>query len=308
MKAALDEPAIEAVGLRKVYGKKVAVEDFSLTVGRGEVFGFLGPNGAGKTTALKMLLGLVPPTGGTAHLLGRPLGDDAIRAYIGFLPEHFRFHEWMRAEQFLDFHGRLYGISPQERERRIPQALEMVGLAGSSQQRLRTFSKGMLQRIGIAQALLHDPILVFLDEPTSGLDPLGRGHVRDIILRLKAQGTTVFLNSHLLSEAERVCDRVAIINQGRIVRQGALAQLLSSDLEIELRVGNPSPQLLEEIRSISLALQVDGSLITARLDGEDRIPLLAETVVRRGGQLLALTPRRSSLEDYFVQIVESGDR
>jgi len=300
------QPAVEAQGLRKVYNRKAAVEDLSLTVGRGEVFGFLGPNGAGKTTSLKMLLGLVVPTSGTGRLLGKPLGEPEARRQVGFLPEHFRFHEWLKAAEFLHFHGRLYGMEEGRRDKKVREALAIVGLSDCAGQRLSTFSKGMLQRIGIAQALLNDPELVFLDEPTSGLDPLGRRQVRDIILAVRERGVTVFLNSHLLSEAERVCDRVAIINKGSVVRQGALSELLSGDLEVDLRLANLTPELLEALGRLSSQVKTDGSVVTVRVAREETIPLLAEAAVQGGGRLLALTPRRSSLEDYFVQVIEGS--
>src|SRR3990172_7930595 len=302
MKLEARQPAVEAQGLRKVYNRKAAVEDLSLTVGRGEVFGFLGPNGAGKTTSLKMLLGLVVPTSGTGRLLGKPLGEPEARRQVGFLPEHFRFHEWLKAAEFLHFHGRLYGMEEGRRDKKVREALAIVGLSDCAGQRLSTFSKGMLQRIGIAQALLNDPELVFLDEPTSGLDPLGRRQVRDIILAVRERGVTVFLNSHLLSEAERVCDRVAIINKGSVVRQGALSELLSGDLEVDLRLANLTPELLEALGRLSSQVKIDGSVVTVRVAREETIPLLAEAAVQGGGRLLALTPRRSSLEDYFVQV------
>lgn len=306
MKSEARQPAIEAQGLRKVYNRKAAVEDLSLTVSRGEVFGFLGPNGAGKTTSLKMLLGLVVPTSGTGRLLGKPLGEPEARRQVGFLPEHFRFHEWLKAAEFLHFHGRLYGMEDGRRDKKVREALAIVGLSDCAGQRLSTFSKGMLQRIGIAQALLNDPELVFLDEPTSGLDPLGRRQVRDIILAVRERGVTVFLNSHLLSEAERVCDRVAIINKGSVVRQGALSELLSGDLEVDLRLANLTPELLEALGRLSSQVKADGSVVTVRVAREETIPLLAEAAVQGGGRLLALTPRRSSLEDYFVQVIEGS--
>ena len=196
----MSEAAIATRGLRKEFGEKVAVADLTLQVEQGEVFGFLGPNGAGKTTSIKMLLGLTAPTAGEGYLLGQPLGDHRTRARIGFLPEHFRFHEWLTAAEFLDLHGRLYGMERSRRQEVIPDLLELVGLADRAGTRLSAFSKGMLQRIGLAQALLNDPALVFLDEPTSGLDPLGRRLVRNIINHLREEGTAVFLNSHLLGE------------------------------------------------------------------------------------------------------------
>ena len=217
--------AIETNGLRKEFDENVAVRGLTLQVQQGEVFGFLGPNGAGKTTSIKMLLGLVAPTSGGATLLGAPLGDRAARAKMGFLPEHFRFHDWLSADEFLNLHGQLYGMSAARLKPRIDELLELVGLTPFRSKQLKTFSKGMLQRIGLAQALLNDPALVFLDEPTSGLDPVGRRLVRDMIADLKKRGTTIFLNSHLLTEVEQVCDRVAVIHRGRIVASGTLEEV-----------------------------------------------------------------------------------
>jgi len=196
----MPDVAIKTEELRKVFGSRAAVKGLTLQVEQGEVFGFLGPNGAGKTTSIKMLLGLVKPTSGTAWLLGAPIGDRRTRARIGFLPEHFRFQNWLTACEFLTLHGELLGMDARELKTRLEELLERVGLSEFHDKQLRTFSKGMLQRIGLAQALLNRPALVFLDEPTSGLDPVGRRLVRDIIHELRAEGTCIFLNSHLLSE------------------------------------------------------------------------------------------------------------
>ena len=201
-------PAIKTEELRKVFGDQAAVKGLTLQVEQGEVFGFLGPNGAGKTTSMKMLLGLVAPTSGTASLLGSPIGDIATRARVGFLPEHFRFQDWLTAREFLLLHGQLLGMESRDLQTRREELLERVGLAPFGNKLLRTYSKGMLQRVGLAQALLNRPALVFLDEPTSGLDPVGRRLVRDIIRELKEHDTCVFLNTHLLSEIEVTCDRV----------------------------------------------------------------------------------------------------
>jgi len=241
MNPEIDEPALETRELRKEYGPKVAVEGLTLRVARGEVFGFLGPNGAGKTTSVKMLMGLVRPTAGSARILGRPLGDLQARAQIGFLPEQFRFHEWMQAGEFLDCHGQLYGMRVAERRRRIPEVLELVGLEGEGRNRLKTFSKGMLQRIGLAQAVMNNPALVFLDEPTSALDPVGRREVREVIGRFRSQGMTVFLNSHILSEVEQVCDRCAIIDHGRVVRLGTMRELLAEELTVDITLDTIAP-------------------------------------------------------------------
>ncbi|MCL5109378.1 MAG: ABC transporter ATP-binding protein [Chloroflexi bacterium] len=301
-------PAVETVGLRKVFGSKVAVDSLTLTVERGEVFGFLGPNGAGKTTAIKMLMGLVQPTAGQARILGRPVTDLSMRRHIGFLPEHFRFHDWLQATEFLDWHGELYGMSPAERRKRIPEVLAAVGLADVPHQRLHTFSKGMLQRIGLAQALLNHPAVVFLDEPTSALDPLGRRDVRDLIKQVKAEGVTVFLNSHLLSEIEMVCDRVAIIDHGRVVSQGRLNDLLASQLEVDLRVEGLSAEGLAALQALSASLSVTGDRLQAAVRQEEDIPRLVEAVVSSGAHLYELTPRRRSLEDLFVRVIEEAER
>ncbi|MDP9350221.1 MAG: ABC transporter ATP-binding protein [Chloroflexota bacterium] len=331
-------PAIYVEHLRKEYRDKVAVEDLSLQVERGEVFGFLGPNGAGKTTTIKMLNGLVRPTSGRLSVLGRPLGDMEARRRIGFLPEQFRFHEWLRAEEFLDFHGSLYGLSRSERRQRIPEALTLVGLEGRARSRLRTFSKGMLQRIGIAQAVIADPLLVFLDEPTSALDPLGRRDVRDIIRRLQGQGVTVFLNSHLLSEVEAVCDRVAIIKDGRVAAMGPKQELLGGEHAVEVRLSRPPEELLQTLRAsysvLSIRSESQGAVASA--DGQARstslsptateagpggqvrvsvalseedVPDLVSRLTGAGVRIYEVAIRQRSLEDLFVDIVQvGGDR
>lgn len=308
-------PAIETHGLRKVYGGsggRAAVHDLTLTVERGEVFGFLGPNGAGKTTSVKMLLGLVRPTAGTAMLLGRPLGDVATRRRIGFLPEHFRFHEWMTATEFLDFHGTLAGLPAAVRRQRIPVVLEAVGLAERARDRLRTFSRGMLQRAGLAQAILHQPELVFLDEPTSALDPLGRRDVRQLIHRLKAEGIAVFLNSHLLSELEMVCDRVAIIDRGRVVEQGQLGDLLREGWELEVSAEPLTTGLLAawEALGARIATYPDGendrTAVTLTVPDRTLVPQIAAAAVTAGAALYELRVKHRSLEDLFVASVEAG--
>ncbi|MDI3341434.1 MAG: ABC transporter ATP-binding protein, partial [Sphaerobacter sp.] len=303
-------PAIETVGLRKVYGSRVAVEDLTLRVEAGEVFGFLGPNGAGKTTAIKMLMGLVRPTAGTARILGRPVGDRVARAQIGFLPEMFRFHDWLTGEELLDFHGQLYGMDRARRQRRIPEVLALVGLRDAGGRQIRTYSKGMQQRIGLAQALLNEPRLVFLDEPTSALDPLGRRDVRALIARLRAEGVTVFLNSHLLSEVESVSDRVAIINHGRVAAIGPMADLLRRDLTVELRLGALDPALLAELGRLVHVEHVDGldrPTVVARVPDEETIARAVDLLVQRGVPVYGVTPERRTLEQVFLAVVEEGD-
>lgn len=295
--------AIETDGLRKVFGDNEAVKGLTLQVEQGEVFGFLGPNGAGKTTAVKMLLGLVAPTAGRAALLGVPLGDRRVRARTGFLPEHFRFHEWLTAEEFLTVHGQLYGMPGARLRARIQELLELVNLTPFRRKQLRTFSKGMLQRIGLAQALLNDPALVFLDEPTSGLDPVGRRLVRDIIRGLRERGATVFLNSHLLSEIEITCDRVAFIKHGEVLRVSALKALADGETSVTLRAGGLTPEIVAGLAQWGTAIRADGEQVTLAVHDEAALPALARYLVERGAALYALTPQRQSLEELFIQIV-----
>jgi ABC-2 type transport system ATP-binding protein len=298
-----DVCAIETEGLRKVFGDNEAVKGLTLQVEQGEVFGFLGPNGAGKTTAIKMLLGLVAPTAGRASLLGVPMGDRSVRARTGFLPEHFRFHEWLSAEEFLTVHGQLYGMPAPRLRARIPELLDLVNLTPFRRKQLRTFSKGMLQRIGLAQALLNDHALVFLDEPTSGLDPVGRRLVRDIIRGLRERGATVFLNSHLLSEIEVTCDRVAFIKHGEVLRVSALKALADGETSVTLRAGGLTPEIVAGLAQWGTAIRADGEQVTLAVHDETALPAIARYLVERGSALYALTPQHQSLEDLFIQIV-----
>jgi ABC-2 type transport system ATP-binding protein len=299
--------AIETNGLRKQFGEKVAVEDLSLTVPRGEVFGFLGPNGAGKTTSLKMLLGLVEATAGSATVLGAPLGDRGTRARMGFLPEHFRFQDWLTGRELLRFHGRLYGLGGAALEARADELLTRVDLLDAAHRAVKTYSKGMMQRIGLAQALLARPELVFLDEPTSGLDPLGRLLVRDIIHELKADGTTVFLNSHLLGEVEATCDRVVFVKAGRAVHE----LLLSGDvagLDVDLRTGpldDGARAALAELGAVQPGL--DGC-VRMRVAALDVLPEIARRLVGRGVALYEMKAARKSLEAWFLEVMGEEQR
>ena len=299
--------AIETIHLRKTYGTKVAVEDLTLQVPPGEVFGFLGPNGAGKSTTVKMLLGLVAPTGGAVTLFGRPPGEPAARLRIGFLPEHFRFHEWLKADEFLHFHGQLYGLSRSELKQKIPELLTLVGLKDEVQTRLGTFSKGMLQRIGLAQAMLNDPALIFLDEPTSGLDPIGLRQVRDIIRHLKETGITVFLNSHLLSEVEVVCDRVAFINRGRVIRTSLMHDLLRQTMEVNIRVDRLKPELVTALQSLGEQVIQNGTHLSMLIEDQEVLPKIAETVQQQGLRLYELWPKKQSLEEIFVRTITGNE-
>lgn len=295
--------AIETHHLRKQFDEKVAVEDLTLQVERGEVFGFLGPNGAGKTTFVKMLLGLIRPTAGDALVLGLSPNDPRSRTRVGFLPEHFRFHEWLTGLEFLELHGNLYGLDEKHARRRIASLLDLVGITPHAGKKLRTYSKGMLQRIGLAQALLNQPELVFLDEPTSGLDPVGRRMVRDIIRDLRQNGTTVFLNSHLLSEVEITCDRVAFIKNGEILRVSALQTLVEGELTVQVRAQPLTPQIASGLARWAQNVRIDGVHLSMTISSEADLPAINRYLVESGLDVYALQPIKISLEDLFIQIV-----
>ncbi len=296
-------PAIETNELRKEFGDNAAVKCLTLQIQQGEVFGFLGPNGAGKTTSIKMLVGLIKPTSGAASLLGAPLGDRSTRARIGFLPEHFRFQDWLTAREFLTLHGQLFGMRQPKLNARIDELLERVGLDAFRDRHLSTFSKGMLQRIGLAQALLNQPALVFLDEPTSGLDPVGRILVRDIIHELRAQGTCVFLNSHLLSEIEVTCDRVAFISHGEVIRLLELASLNTGQINAVLRVKGVNPESLPGLSTWAQEVRLEGDSLTMVIQNEDALPEINRYLVEHGAAVYEISPKHISLEELFIETV-----
>jgi ABC-2 type transport system ATP-binding protein len=298
--------AIEILGLTKTYQvgfwrkrPKVALRPLHLQVEEGEIFGFLGPNGAGKTTTLKLLMGLVYPTAGSARILGSEINDPRMKAQIGFLPEQPYFYDYLTAAELLDYYAQLSGIAAMDRKRRVSEVLARVGLPDVGGMQLRKFSKGMLQRVGIAQAILHNPRLLFFDEPMSGLDPIGRREVRDLMEELKHAGKTVFFSTHILSDAEALCDRVAIIHQGELRGVGAVADL-TSGVEGKVEVvwqGNSVPA---SVKSLSSDCRVTGDTVRAVLldAGQDA---LIDALRRERLHIISVTPIRASLEDYFVQ-------
>jgi ABC-2 type transport system ATP-binding protein len=295
------DPAIVTSGLTKTYGSVTALAGLSMSVPRGEVFGFLGPNGAGKTTAVKLLLGLARATSGTAEVLGAPAGDTVARRRIGYLPELFRYQSWLSAYEVLVLHCEL-GHVPRSRVRaEVERALVTVGLAERAHDRVGTFSKGMQQRLGLGVALLGSPEVVFLDEPTSALDPVGRKDVRDIIRNLRDLGATVFLNSHLLTEVEQVCDRVAVVHRGTVIASGPLDGLLS-DPGVRVKVDGldaAGRALLERHGAVHEDgdwISVDGVLLEA-------VPDLVAEIVALGGRVYAVEPRHHSLEDRFMELL-----
>jgi ABC-2 type transport system ATP-binding protein len=267
------------------------------------VFGFLGPNGAGKTTAMKVMLGLVRPSGGQAMVFGRPPAEPAARRRVGYLPEHFRFQEWATGAELLEFHGRLAGLGAAERAARIPELLARVGLEGRGGERVRRYSKGMTQRLGLALAILHRPDLVLLDEPTSALDPMGRREVRELVRELAAAGVTVFLNSHLLTEVEAVCDRVAIVSQGRVVASGPLDDLAGAVTQLRVLADRVDRALLALLERHGQVARVEGTAVTLDVDTLDLAPDLARELVTAGYRLYGLVPVQRSLEDIFVDLV-----
>lgn len=289
--------------MRKVFGGKVAVRGLTVDVPRGEVFGFLGPNGAGKSTSIKMLLGLVAPTDGQAAVLGAPAGNVEARRKIGFLPEHFRFYDWLTSAELLRLHGRLYGMSPARLRDRVPSLLDVVGLTPHRDKRLAEFSKGMLQRIGLAQALLNEPDLIFLDEPTSGLDPIGRRLVRDIIRTERGRGATVFLNSHLLSEVEITCDRVAFIKHGEVLETRELKGLLEGETRVSLRARKLRPEAVKGLERWASGVRTEGERLAFGVSSSDVLPEVVRYLVAQGADVYEVTPQRLSLEELFLQIV-----
>ena len=298
--------AIEILGLEKTYAagfwrkqKKVALKPLNLTVNEGEILGFLGPNGAGKTTTLKLLMGLVFPTGGSAKILGREIGHPAVKSQIGFLPEQPYFYDYLTAKELLEYFAQLSGVDARNRTRKVEEVLHRVGLEGSAGTQLRKFSKGMLQRVGIAQAILHEPKILFFDEPMSGLDPLGRRDVRNLMEQLKGEGRTVFFSTHILPDAESLCDRVAIIHQGELRGVGALNDLTAN---VEGKVefiwrGNIVPASLKSMVS-NLHVSSDSVRAVVSESAEDTV---IDTLRRENLHIISITPLRISLEEYYLQ-------
>ena len=281
----------------------MAVRNLSLSVRAGEIFGFLGPNGAGKSTAIKMLLGLVKPSGGRAVVLGASSNDVSVRRKIGFLPEDFRFYEWLSAAELLNLHGRLCGMEAARLRERVPALLDMVGLTPHRDKHLREFSKGMLQRIGLAQALIHAPELIFLDEPTSGLDPMGRRLVRDVIRAQRERGATVFLNSHLLSEVEVTCDQVAFIKDGEVVATRDLRTHPDDEVRVVVRARKLSQEAIAGLTKWTTSSRLDDERLSFVTRSPSDLPDILRHLIAAGADVYEFTPERLSLEDMFMTIM-----
>jgi ABC-2 type transport system ATP-binding protein len=302
----LSMPAIEILGLEKTYAvgfwrrrPKCALRPLHLSVEEGEIFGFLGPNGAGKTTTLKLLMGLVFPSGGSARVLGMGLNDPRMKAQIGFLPEQPYFYDYLTAKELLEYYAQLSGVPAQGRRRKVIEVLSRVGLPDAAETQLRKFSKGMLQRVGIAQAILHDPKVLFLDEPMSGLDPIGRREVRDLMEELKRLGKTVFFSTHILSDAESLCDRVAIIHQGELRGMGAVADLTSS-VEGMVEIIWHGSLVPASVKSLTAEYHLIGDTVRAAVREANQDAAI-DGLRREGIRIISLTPVRTSLEEYFVR-------
>jgi ABC-2 type transport system ATP-binding protein len=291
-------------GLRK----KRVLHGISFSVSEGEIFGFVGPNGAGKTTTLKVLMGLIRATSGEASILGHAVHETAFRRQIGFLPENPYFYTFLTGRETLHFYAKLSGVARSRRSERVDSLLDWVGLSEAADSRLQTYSKGMLQRLGIAQALVHDPIVVFLDEPMSGLDPIGRVEIRDLILRLRAEGKTVFMNTHILHDVEMVCDHVAIIVDGRIRYEGGVEDFVAGageQVDVVLASLPPDAALaLEE--GFSARLRGMGDRVEARVAEKDVNDVLG-LALAAGGEVISVSPHRISLESFFLSTVEGAD-
>jgi ABC-2 type transport system ATP-binding protein len=299
---------IEVEGLVKTFRigftlrKVEALRGVSFTVNEGEIFGFLGPNGAGKTTTIKTIVGLLRPTQGTCTLLGKPAGTISARSDIGYLPESPYFYDNLLPEEFMDLCGRLRGLGRAQRRTRTDELLDKVGLGGARDRQLRKFSKGMLQRIGLAQSLIGDPKLLILDEPMTGLDPVGRKEVRDLIVELRSQGKTIFFSSHILSDVETICDRVVIVNKGRVTAHGALSELLSPAVRlVDLELEAAEADLPESITAAGVEVRAEGDVVHVTAKGEREADEVLRRALDAGIRVRAVTPRKETLENLFMR-------
>lgn len=299
---------IETENLTKYYGDKIGCRDITISVGEGEIFGFLGPNGAGKSTFIKMLVGLLFPTSGRALVLGKPVGDVEARKKIGYLPENFKYQDWMTGKDLLSFHASLYKLDKKNAASKMEEVLEIVKLKGHERYRVGTYSKGMQQRIGLACALLSDPDLLFLDEPTSALDPVGRKEVREIMNMLRSSGKTVLLNSHLLSEVEAVCGTAAIIKKGSVIKYGKMEDILESKLILEIQGSDLNSEILNKLRGFDSSLTYSMSRVSMEIKDRADIHHIASIIINGGGKLFELSPKRVSLENVFLNLIEGGDQ
>jgi ABC-2 type transport system ATP-binding protein len=314
MTNASEDVVLDVRSLRKTFRigffrtKVLAVEDSTFDVRRGEIFGLVGPNGAGKTTTIKMLMGLIHPDGGSASILGEDIGSTRARRRVGFLPEHPTFYDSLKPGELMDYYADLYGLSRLEKRQRIPALLERVGLSAAVDKPVRKFSKGMLQRLGLAQALLPDSEIVLLDEPQSGLDPMGRKDVRDLIIELGEKGRTVIFSSHILPDVERVCDRIAIIVKGRVTRRGRMSELIGSrGIEIDVTVEPGDADLSTAPAQAGAPTRLPGGQVRYLFEGEDVARALLSWCLEHHVTVASLERHRPQLEDIFLEEVRARD-
>jgi len=307
------DAVIKTEGLEKFFktglsGKQImALKGINLNIYRGEIFGFLGPNGAGKTTTIKILMGLIFPTRGKAWILGKELGDIETKKRLGFLPEHPYFYEYLKGWEFLEFYGQLFELKGKVLKERIEYLLDLVGLSHAAYLPLRKYSKGMLQRIGIAQALINDPELIILDEPMSGLDPVGRKEIRDLILELNRTGKTIFFSSHIIPDVEMICNRVGILLKGELVSTGKLDEIIEGGIRyIDIIAQDVEMEILEHIRSMGFQVMESGSRISIRLQDEKYIDSILNLIISHRGHIISVMPHRESLEEHFIRRI--GER
>jgi len=295
---------VEAHNLTKRYGDNLACNNICLSLEEGQVFGLLGPNGAGKSTLVKMLLGLVYPTAGEAYIKGKSIYDLETKRNTGYLPELFRLYEWLTAWEFLRFSARVYEIPAREEMHAITEVLEVVGLQGREKEQVKNYSKGMQQRLALAAAIIHKPAILFLDEPTSALDPLGRIEVRDIIERLRNQGTTIFLNSHLLSEVEMTCTHLGFINNGKILDQGPMNDFLSSQHELLIEVTDINDNIYSYLVNKNILLGYDKNCLLLQVNSRDEVPQLVRELVMQGVDILKVDVRSKGLEEIYINMLD----
>lgn len=301
--------ALQATSITKVYDKSkkqsvTALSDFSLTVDQGEIFGLLGPNGAGKTTFIKVLLSIVFPTSGNAQMLGTDISQTEVKSRIGYLPENHKYPPYLTAEQVLRYFGKLSGTGGAELETRIDDMLRLVNMEKWRKVKIKKYSKGMMQRIGLAQALINKPDLIFLDEPTDGVDPLGRKQIRDLLVRLQESGKTIFLNSHLLSEVELICNRVAILNKGKLLRLGTVDELTRQDQVFEIGFSGELPESLAvQWDATRAGVSIAGNTITAQVPGLEEVNAIIDSMRASGVLIERVSAKRSSLEDMFIEVI-----
>ncbi|NIR47703.1 ABC transporter ATP-binding protein [candidate division KSB1 bacterium] len=297
--------AVETFQLTKIFGRRkiTALSDLSISVEKGRIYGVLGPNGAGKTTLIKILLGILFPTSGSANILGQPINKVRIKKKIGYLPENHRYPDFLKGGEILDYFARLAGVEKKRRMENKARLLKLVGMEKWEQTKLKKYSKGMLQRLGLAQAMINDPEILFLDEPTDGVDPIGRKEIRDILLHLKDAGKTIFLNSHLLSEVEMICDEVAILDKGKLMRTGTVTELTTPSKTFRFETSRVSKEVIDGIEKYSLQCEPHNGFIQVTVSGQKKLNAIIDHLRSHKVDIKSIIPHKQSLEESFIEIL-----